>query len=900
MVQGENLQRKMMEVLYYLLAYHERSGEVKRAIELAYRQVDIEPWREETHRDLMRLLALDGQRSAALAQYKTCQLVLEEELNAEPTAETSALYRRIAESDGRPPLNHTRAGIDYLPPAPGPLIGREVESAELADLIADPACRLVTLVGPGGIGKTHLALQTAVDHVGLFCDGVFFVPLAALDTAEHLVPTLATVLNYRFHDATDPEQQLSDFMREKELLLVLDNLEHLLAAVDFLARVLNHAPGVTLLVTSRERLNLREEWVYELEGLDYPAEGWFGDWDECSSVALFVERAQRVARRFELTEQQVPFVTRICQLVEGMPLAVELAAAWMRLRTPEEVAVDIERNLDTLSSSASNVPTRHASLRATFEHSWRLLTTEEQFSLGNLSVFRGGFDESAAGQVAGTLSATLIALVDKSLVRRNGSGRYDLHRLMHQFVNEKLNINPQQQQAIANAYKDYFADFLQQQELQLRGARQTEALVAIAAEIDNIRAAWRQALAQNDTAAIGRSLTSLGMFYLIRGWHREGAEALRQAIQTLPEDGIVLAVALAWHGRFLHQLGEYTQAQQSLEKSLEMLRLSSARRENAFSLYALADLCYHATSEYDQARKHYQESLALYQQLGDAYGEAQCLDGLGDIAIRQGDFDQARQFYEQGLALRRQIGDQWGISVSLGSLGGLAGRQGAFDDAQRWFEESLALGRELGNSRGIAASLHNLSTLAYIREEYAEAKRLRLETLTICRQIGYRWGIASALKSLGDVAGRMGDYDEARQLLQESLDILAETGDRRSQAFTLNSLGTVTLLLNLDQEALGFFQQALAAALAIQEPALALDVLLSVAQIKSQSGEMPQALELLEFIRQHPAAEIQTKEKIEPLWASLTSQLPDGAVESAKTQGRQLSLDTIQQMLDRP
>ncbi len=489
----------------------------------------------------------------------------------------------------------------------------------------------------------------------------------------------------------------------------------------------------------------------------------------------------------------------------------------------------------------------------------------------------------------------LMGLMDKSLVRRDDSGRYNLHRLLQQFAAEKLDAFPERKKAAIVAHCEYFAEFLHAWEPDLRGAGQAQALVAIAAEIDNLRAAWKQAVAQRNAQVIGRSLTSLGMFYTIRGWHQEGAEILEQARAMLEGDGreVTQAAVLAWLGSFLHQLGEYERAQRALEKSLEILRPSSARLETAFALYTLAALSYHASSEYGRARELFLEGLTLYRELGDPYGEAHCLDGLGDVAARQGQLDEARQFYEQGLALRRQLGDQWGISASLGSLGGLAGRQGAYDEAQRWFEESLALGRQLDNPRGIAACLHNLSTLAYIREEYAEAKQLRMETLAICQQIGYRWGIASALKSLGDVAGRMGEFGEARRLLQESLDILAEAGDRRSQGFTLNSLGTVTLALGLDREALGYYRRALAAALEIQEPALALDVLMSVAQIWCNAGDWERALELLAFLLDHPALEHQTRSKAALLSAELAGQLTQDAADAAQMRGRNLDLDAV-------
>jgi predicted ATPase/DNA-binding SARP family transcriptional activator len=907
-LQREYLQRQMMDALDRLLDYHQRRGDIGQAIQMARRQVQIEPWREETHRQLMHLLALDGQRSAALAQYRTCQRALAEELGVEPTTETTAFYARIRDSDQGPPEARPHASParrHNLPPTPTPFIGREEELADLANHLADPDCRLLTLLGPGGIGKTRLALQTAADQVGLYEHGITFVPLDTLNSADLLVPTIADNLGFRFHNQGDPEQQLLDYLREKQLLLVLDNMEHLLDGADFVAKLFSRAPGVTILVTSRERLNLREECVYEIEGLAHPIDPETDALEAFSAVALFVQIASRVQRKFVLTRQNSPAVARICHLVDGMPLAVELAAAWVPARSCQEIAKEIERNLDSLATSLHNVPARHRSLRATFEHSWRLLSEQEQTALRKSSLFRGGFDALAAEQVIGAPTETLVALVDKSLLRRNASGRYEMHRIVRQYAEEKLQAVPSERKMAEHLHSDYYAGFLQDRETWFQGPKQADALEAVSTEVENVRLAWRLASAAKRIETLGRSLTSLGTFYAIRSWHQEGAHAFGQAIEGLTNpqpsetdpsaerQAVVFAACLAWLGHFSCELGRYDEAQGLLEQSLRLLRPSGTTPELAFSLYTLAQILCFGKNDYAEAKQIFEESLAFYQSLGDRYGTAQVLDGLGDVAVRQGSHDEAQRHYEEGLALRRQIGDVWGISTSLGSLGGLAGRLGRYDKARRWFEESLSIGRELGNPRGIAASLHNLSTLAYLQEDYAEAKRLRLETLAICREIGYRWGIASALKSLGDVAGRMGEYGKARQYLLQSLTILEETGDRRSLAYALNSLGTIERMMGRHQEARSYFRHALQAAIEIQEPALALDVLKGIAQLSSEAGKIERALELVAFILHHPASEQQTRAQVGPWRVELAAQLSAKAAATAEARGRAMDLDTI-------
>src|SRR6266545_3528908 len=328
--------------------------------------------REASHRQLMRLLAFSGQRSAALAQYATCRRVLDEELGVAPEEETTALYARIQRGADVASPSAARPSDNLAAHTPlTPLIGREGELAQLAERLEDRNCRLLTLIGPGGIGKTRLALQIASGLRGSFRDGVYFVPLAALNAAGMLVPA-----------------------------------------------------------TSREPLHLRVEWLMDLDGLPVPQDVEASSVERSSAVQLFVQTARRMQADFALSPATSPSVVRICQLVAGTPLAIELAAAWVRSQSCVEIARALEQSLEQLATTMRDVPARHRSMRAVFEHSWRLLSDAEQGVLRRLAVFRGGMEADAAEQVAGATSSLLAALVDKSLLRRNGAGRYDLHELV--------------------------------------------------------------------------------------------------------------------------------------------------------------------------------------------------------------------------------------------------------------------------------------------------------------------------------------------------------------------------------------------------------------------------------------------------------------------------------------
>jgi predicted ATPase/DNA-binding SARP family transcriptional activator len=581
----EGWRRQITELLERLIAYHARQGGNDQALFYARRWLELEPWRERAHRYLMILLAQRGERTAALAQFEICRRALAEELAVDPGQATVALYEQIRAGElrgGAVPTGgfaqeqrsrgeiFTAAPLPPRPPAdplassaPVPLhqvptpatsfIGREEELAQIAAHFNDPACRLLTLVGPGGVGKTRLAVQAAwqatrpspkagARGTPSFADGVYFIPLDALSSAEFLVSTLADALNFTFYSGANPTNQLLNFLREKRLLLVLDNFEHLLAGAELIADILKQVPQVKILVVSRERLNLQEEYLLPIQGLKvsetdiHPRASKTRSrlaLEEYSAVQLFLQRAQTVNSGFTLSEAEKLCVAHVCRLTEGTPLAIELASAWLRLLSCQEIAQEIEQNLDFLTTSLRNVPERQRSLRAVFDYSWQLLSAEERRVFRQLAVFTGGFQQEAARQVIGASLPLLLTLVDKSLLRRTETGRYTRHLLLWQYAAEKLAETPQEKEKIQDLHGHYYAAFLHERAARLKGGQQRESLAEIGLEIENIRAAWRWAVERGQINSLDQALESLFHFYDMRSWFQEGAEMFGLAAASL-------------------------------------------------------------------------------------------------------------------------------------------------------------------------------------------------------------------------------------------------------------------------------------------------------------------------------------------------------------------------------
>lgn len=578
--QREGLRRVAEHVLKRLARDYAGQGEVGLAMDYTARLLALDPWQEEAHRQMMALLAQLGERSAALAQYETCRRLLREEFGVEPMAETMAFYRRIR-AIGAPRPHNLAAPVTSF-------VGRAAELALLASRLADPRCRLLTILGPGGVGKTRLALEAASaakEQINdAFLDGVYFVSLLAVCSASALAAAVAPAIGCPLSPGADPQAELLRYLRDRELLLVLDGFEHLVGEAGCLTILLEHAPRVKLLVTSQQRLNLAGEWPLELGGLPYASLGTTAGVETYDATQLFLQRARQADPAFAPATLDTQAITFICELVEGLPLAIELAASWVKAMRCLEIAQAVESGLDVLTAFQRDLPTRHRSIQATFEHSWRLLSTVERQALRRLAVFRGGFTRESAERVAGADWALLTALVDKSLLRRARSGRYEMHGLLRLFAAERLAEAPTEGDDVRARHAcHYLGEFMAQRFAESRDGMQREALEGFREEFGNVQAAWAWAIELELHDAIGRSCLPLARFYAMLGWRREGEAAFGAAADRLKAglplaDGavnqrrVVTGAVLAAHGSFCVRTGDLARAHARLHECLTLLQ----------------------------------------------------------------------------------------------------------------------------------------------------------------------------------------------------------------------------------------------------------------------------------------------------------------------------------------
>lgn len=714
-------------------------------------------------------------------------------------------------------------------------VGREADLDALAAQLADPECRLLTLVGPGGIGKSRLALRLAHGELERRSwEGIYLVPLATLREAELIPLRIAEVLSLSFRGKESPLELVTRFVGEKRLLIVLDNVEHLIEETEILQTLLASCPDLTLLVTSRVRLNLHEEWGVALAGLSYPPpDAPPDDLLTYSAPELFYRRAKQAQGDLTFTAGDASHVAHLCRLVEGSPLALELAAPWLRALSLTDIVRALEQDFGLLVDTRKDKDERHRSMGAVLEHSWGLLSKEEQSALAKLSVFEGGFTREAAADVAVVSLLELTDLIDRSLLRREQEGRYEFHPLTKQFAGQKLGEDERQFAETRSRHLDHFLAFAEAAEPKLTGPEQAAWLNKIEENLENLRAALRLTFEQRLAETSLRLASALGQFWELRGYFEEGREWLSRALSVSADDanlaatrsrmrairivaaiasrqgdyqealayleeGVAVGINLGDHaevaqchnvqGSVAFLQADYPAAQNYYRKSLAASRHLGHRLGIARSLYNLGSVAYRLGHS-SAAHRHYEESLAISKEIGMQAGVAYALNGLGQLYFEQGDYPKAQIHYRESLAVKRKLGDRQGLANSLNGLGQLFFDKGEYSAAKGYYEESLVIRRELGDPQGVARSLNNLGMIAYEQQDYVTAQNYIEESLLVKRKLNDRDGAADSLINLGNLAYARRDYEAAHRLYVESLALTRKLGNPSRVVSALCSLG---------------------------------------------------------------------------------------------------------------
>jgi len=769
-----------------------------------------------------------------------------------------------------PPLNTLSTRPNNLPVQITPFVNRQEEISQAVDGLKKDSCRLLTLCGTGGVGKTRLAIQIAAELVSDFQAGVFFVPLAPIQSPEQMVSTIAATLNFSFHGSENQKLQLLYYLREKQLLLVMDNFEHLLKGVGLVADILEAAPGIKILATCRERLNFAIEQVLEVRGLAIPAPANVENLEMYATVQIFLNAVRHSHPDFILSPEEAPAIIRICRLVAGMPLGIELAAAWVRIFSCQEIADQIERNLSFLVSNRPDIPDRHRNLYAVCDYFWEQLGEGERAVLRKLSIFRGGFHARAAWHVAGASTFFLSALMDRAFLRKvtitTASRpditdqaeawriRYEMHAVLRQYAAEKLAVHKQELTQTQERHGRYYANFLQRREKRLRGEEQQAALEQITAEIDNILSAWDWATTGLQAEAIELAFESLNQAFELTNRNDDGAEVFGRATlhfkkRDLNHNGLAAKLQIRQAG-FLARSSQPQKAQALVKESLALISDLDLPAETAHC-YQIYGLIARHKGQLDEALRHLENSLAIYRQVDDAWYIASLLIQISDCAYRMRNFEKARQTFWEGYNIHRRLGDPRGMAFTLSGLGVLLNQLGEADNAANLLHESVRLFRSVNDRYGTAVSSHNLGAIALARQDYETARPYFEESLAAFQEMSNKWTLAASLNGLGIVNYELGNRQQAKEYLARALD------------------------LTYQKELLPLLLETL-----VQTAVIAVD------------EEQPQlAAEILAFALAHPALDkAETEGRAKNIWLSISSELSSELIEHTRQQGEQKAL----------
>ena len=743
-------------------------------------------------------------------------------------------------------------------------VGRGDELSQLEEIVANPDARLVTIVGLGGTGKTQLAMNFARRLSGkrpdLFANGIVFIPLAGVDTVEGFPTALAKALQISLAGQVDAIIEIGNHLYDQDVLLILDNFEQIIDSANLANQILNAAPNVKILVTSREPLHLASEWRFDLGGLTYPKgglsrEGWSYDKESVKSpgngrydsIDLFVQTAQQIGADFELTAETAPHVGRLCQMVAGVPLAIKLAATWLRVMPCDQIVSEVSRNMDILTSRMRDTPARQRSMRAVFEQTWELLRSDERYAFQALSIFRGGFTEEAANQVADVSPFLLMGLLDRRLVQRSGETRYEMHELTRQFAAEKLDSSDVKTQ-IADRHCIHYLNWVADQESSLHGESPITAIRGLEEEIDNIQQAWKWALANKQVELLDTSLDSLAAFYEFAGLIADGERVFGNAAEMLgagAPDGELdepLCNLLVKHLFLALIRGVDPEIEATTERAAQ-LALQLDHEERLADVHFIRGFTNELQGKYDEALQQYKEARQLYEWLGKKREFAAVLNQIGETLVFMARPSDAEVYHLQALRIGFSLKDMRLRALSLSYLGVAYYYLDDYSQAVNYWEQAIALFEELDNLLGLGRTLNNLGYVHNIMGNHQRALKHLTRSLDMLQQIEVPHSEAAALDTIGRIHFALGDYAEARNCYAKALQRVEETGLlRQYEAGFLTSISLLDMAEGHYEEAEQQIKQALDTIKDLEPPKEIAASIGALADLYFQTGRLDEAL----------------------------------------------------------
>lgn len=826
----EHFRQLYLDVLLQLTQQYRAQSEYAQAIETAQRVLKNDPADERAHQHLIFCFVAQGDRHAALQQYEQCLRALYEELAIDPAPETTALYEWIKQTHGE--SISPAARITNLPIPLTSFIGRGQEMAQVKAALAPnlfgrgtgEQVRLLTLIGAGGSGKTRLAIQSATDLIDAYKDGVWWVELAALADGALVPSAVANALGVRESPQQPPLESLTNFLRGKQLLLVLDNCEHMLDACAQLARaLLGGCAKLQILATSREPLGFIGETVLGVLTLAFPDPNAMPLTDllvKYEAIRLFIARATAVNPHFELTAQNASAVAQICAHLDGIPLALELAAARVKELAAEEIAARLDDRFSFLNQGNRGAIPRHQTLRALFDWSFALLTERERVLFRRVAVFAGGWTLAAAESICAGRGITqhevqdlLSSLQDKSLVaadERSGHSRRRLLETVRAYAEDKL-IESGESEQVRDSHLAFFLQMAEEAELEFNRSERGRLAAQFEEDLDNVRAAIRRSLTHQPEAGL-RLVGALIVFWSNRGHIKEGQEWAEQVLAasgTLPRGAsksesdppvdsaasivrmCAEAKTLIASGFLAFIQGDYATAQSRLEAAQVKARATGDPRIQCDAQNYFGTLKLHQGDAL-RARALHERSVVLAREMGDVWMLAYSLWFLGD-ALTSNEPASARRVYEESLALFRQVNDPYFRALPMASLAHIAAQEGNYVEARALLEECLAIRREDGHEYLTVIALNSLAEVMCYQGDYENAALLSDESLTLSRTVANKSGIAWALRILGDTVAGQGDAARAQGLIRESLELYRELGHNRDAVQVIESLAEIAI-----------------------------------------------------------------------------------------------------------